>query len=680
MPCVPRFAKRTFRGHHATFKRSCMPDGSDRGLIDWVDGHPISRRFGDVYFARGSGVAETRHVFLDGNNLRERWGRLAPHDQFCVGETGFGTGLNFACAWQLWDIVAPSTARLHFLSLERYPLPASDIARTLAIWPELARYRDALLRQWSDFGPGWHRLVLASGRVLLTLVIGDVQGVLAQIDAVIDAWFLDGFAPAKNPDMWRPGVLAAVARLSRPGGTCATYTVASAVRSALQAGGFAVEKRKGFGQKREMLRGTLVHAPPAPWLARPSRSHASRRAIVVGAGLAGTAAAASLARRGWSVVIVDRHATVAAEASGNPQGVLYARPSPHGTLLSELVGAGLQHTCRLLPELGLEDGADFAGCGVLQLAYDADEAARHEKLASLGWPRTLLTALPRAEASARAGVQLPVGGLFFAGAGWVHPPAICRAFAALPGIRQVLGREALALERFDGNWTVADGLGPIARAPVVVIAGAGQSFSFAEIRHLPHRLIRGQLTFVPETSASSALRTVLSGDGYVAPAREGRHSLGATHRFRASPTGLTAAEHAENLAKLARLSPALYAAVGGDRLDPTQLEGRAALRCSAPDYLPIVGPMVDAATFASIYAPLARDATLELEARSPWLEGLYVSTAHGSRGLVTAPLAGEILAAYLEDEPAPLPRAVTDAMHPSRFALRALVRRRAASG
>ena len=398
-----------------------MPDASDRGLIDWVDGQPVSRRFGDVYFSRDSGVAETRHVFLDGNNLRERWGRLAPLDQFCVGETGFGTGLNFACAWQLWDIVAPSTARLHFLSLERYPLSAPDIARTLGTWPELATYRDALLRQWGDFAPGWHRLVLANGRVLLTLVIGDVQDVLAQIDAVIDAWFLDGFAPAKNPDMWRAGVLATVARLSRPGATCATYTVATAVRSALQAAGFAVEKRKGFGQKREMLRGTLVHAPPAPWgapwFARPSRSHANRRAIVVGAGLAGTAAAASLARRGWSVAIVDRHATVAAEASGNPQGVLYARPSPHGTLLSELVTSGLQHTCRLLPELGLEDGADFAGCGVLQLAYDADEAARQEKLASLGWPRTLLRGLSRAEASARAGVELPVGGLFFPQAG-----------------------------------------------------------------------------------------------------------------------------------------------------------------------------------------------------------------------------------------------------------------------
>jgi len=234
-------------------------------------------------------------------------------------------------------------------------------------------------------------LVLANGRIFLTLIIGDVRDVLEQIDAIVDAWFLDGFAPARNPDMWQPEVLAAVARLSRSGGTCATYTVAGAVRSALETAGFAIEKHKGFGRKREMLRGVLVGAPRAPWrapwFARPSRPHADRRAMVVGAGLAGTAAAASLARRGWSVAIVDQHATVAAEASGNPQGVLYARPSPHGTVLSELVTSGLQHTCRLFPELGLEDGTDFARCGVLQLAYDADEEARQEKLVSLGWPR-----------------------------------------------------------------------------------------------------------------------------------------------------------------------------------------------------------------------------------------------------------------------------------------------------
>jgi len=638
----------------------------------------VSRLFGDVYFSRDSGIAEARHVFLGGNDLRRRWTALAARGAFVVGETGFGTGLNFACAWQLWDEVAPPAARLSYLSVERYPLPAADVARTLGLWPELGAYRAALLAQWQDFAPGWHRLVLGAGRVLLTLVVGDVREVLSRVEAAVEAWFLDGFAPAKNPEMWHPGVLAETARLSRPGATCATYTVAGEVRRGLEAAGFAVEKTAGFGRKREMLRGTLVGPSPArwraPWFARPPAT-TDRRAVVVGAGLAGTATAASLAARGWSVTLVDRQSAIAAEASGNPLGVLYARLSPHGTALSELVASGLQYTCRRLGTFALDPAADFDRCGVLQIAHDDEEARRHARLAALGWPATLLSRLDRAEASARAGIDLPAGGLLFPAAGWVHPPALCRALATHPGVRLVLGREAVQLRPAADGWVVSDVGGAIATAPIVVLAGAGGSTAFTQARHLPMRSIRGQLSLVPATPASRALQTVLCGDGYVAPAYHGQHSIGATHRFRDASTALTAAEHRENLDKLARLAPALYAAVGGDRLEPAQLPGRAALRWSAPDYLPIVGPLVDATAFASAYAPLARDATLEVDAPSPWLAGLHVNTAHGSRGLVTAPLAGEMLAAALEDEPAPLPRAVMEAAHPSRFLLRALIRR-----
>ncbi len=656
-----------------------MSSGPDSALIDWHEGQPVSRRFGDVYFSRDSGIAEARHVFLGGNDLRRRWAALAPGDRFVIGETGFGTGLNFACAWQLWDEVAAPGARLSYLAVEQFPLASADLARTLALWPELAAHGTALLAQWQDFPPGWHRLSFGGGRVMLTLVVGDVRDALPRVAAAVDAWFPDGFAPAKNPEMWQPEVLADTARLSRRGATCATYTVAGEVRRGLEAVGFAVEKTPGFGRKREMLRGELVRAPPqhwrAPWFAAPQAA-IDRRAVVVGAGLAGAATAASLAARGWSVDLVDRHDAIAAEASGNRQGMLYARLSSHPTALSELVAAGLQHSCRLLPTLPLEPGSDWEACGVLQLADEDDEARRQARLAALGWPGTLLSRLDRADASARAGIDVPAGGLLFPGAGWVSPSALCRALVNHAGIRIAFGREALRLERSTDGWSVSDRNGTIATAPVVVIAGAGDSAAFAQTSHLPLRLIRGQLSFVPATPASRALRTVLCGDGYVAPARDGCHSLGATHRFRDASTALTAAEHRENLGKLARLAPALYAAVDGDCLDPAVLPGRAALRCSAPDYLPIIGPVVDAAAFRAAYAPLARDATLELEAPSPWFEGLYVNTAHGSRGLVTAPLSGEILAAYLEGEPAPLPRAVMEATHPSRFLLRNLIRRR----
>ncbi|HTO50317.1 MAG TPA: bifunctional tRNA (5-methylaminomethyl-2-thiouridine)(34)-methyltransferase MnmD/FAD-dependent 5-carboxymethylaminomethyl-2-thiouridine(34) oxidoreductase MnmC [Burkholderiales bacterium] len=649
-------------------------------LIDWQDGQPVSRRFGDVYFSRESGLDETRHVFLEGNALRERWVALPPQGHFTIGETGFGTALNFAAAWALWEENAPPDARLRYVSIERYPLAPPDIARTLAMWPELARYREALLGQWREVAPGWHRFVFGGGRVLLTLLAGDVHTTLPRLDGRVDAWFLDGFAPARNPEMWQPEVLVQVARLSAPRATCATYSVAGEVRRGLETAGFAVEKTPGFGRKREMLRGVL-RTPPrsrwrAPWFARPAWRAEERRAIVIGAGLAGTSTAASLAARGWSVALLDRHETIAAEASGNPQGVLYARLSPHATALTELVTTGLEYTARSLSLLGLERGADFDPCGVLELEYDDSERVRQSRLAAQGWPPGFLARLDRSEASERAGLAVASGGLFFPRIGWVRPPALCRALTTHTAVEVALGRAALSLRHVRGGWEVHAGGGPIAAAPVVVIAASGASATFGETAHLPLRLIRGQLTLVPETPASRSLRTVLCGDGYIAPAVGGVHSLGATHKFRDTSTGVTAAEHAENLAKLAALAPALHAAVGADRLDPARLAGRAALRCSSPDYLPIIGPVVDAARFARSYAPLARDATLELAAPSPWLDGLFVNAAHGSRGLVTAPLSGELLAACLEDEPAPLPESVVQAVHPSRFLLRALIRGR----
>ena len=666
---------------------SLLPDGTlthptdpATGELEWQDGQPFSRRFGDVFFSRDSGIAETQHVFLAGNALRERWANLAAGAPFVVAETGFGTGLNFLCAWALWDETAPRDARLHFVSIEAYPLARDELVRALALWPQLAPYRDALAMRWEAFAPGWHRVAFASGRVILTLLVGDVATALPRLDAVVDAWFLDGFAPARNPGMWSSAVLAQVAHLSRAGSTFATYTASSEVRRHLEAAGFAVRKESGFGRKREMLAGTLHArvAPPwhAPWFASPSAHGGERRAVVVGAGPAGASTAASLAARGWGVEVLERRGDTGPAAAAKHQGVLYAHPSPHPTALNELALAGIQHTARALRAGRVPDVRDYSLCGVLQLACDEHEAGRQAGVAALGLPRALLHPVERAEAAAIAGLDVPQGGLFFPTAGWVHPPALCAALLDHPGIRVRSAHDALEIARKGTQWTVRDGRSIAAAAPVVVIAGGADSAGFPQTRHLPLRTIRGQITLVPANAASAALRTVLCGEGYFAPARRGAHSLGATHKFRDRATDVRAGEHAENLERLGRLAPALHAALGVDGLDVAALEGLAGLRCSSPDYLPVIGPVVDAATFMQVYARLSHDATLALREPAPWLDGLYVNTAHGSRGLITAPLSGELLAAYLDGEPSPLPVNVTEALHPSRFLLRALIRRR----
>ena len=651
--------------------------------LDWDDqGLPRSRVFDDVYFSDKSGLDETRYVFLEQNNLRERFAALPVGGRLVIGETGFGTGLNFLCAWQLFEQHAVAGARLHFVSVEKYPLSLPDLQRALALWPELKPFAEQLLAQYRAIHQGLQRLILDNGRVVLTLLIGDALEQLPQLDAQVDAWFLDGFAPAKNPDMWTAELFAELARLAAPGSTLSTFTSTGWVRRLLNAAGFKMKRTPGIGHKWEILRGTFLGWPeqtqaPAvakPWFARPAPLTGERRALVIGAGLAGCATAASLAARGWQVSLLERHDALAQEASGNPQGVLYLKLSAHGTALSQLIVSGFGYTRRLLEHL--QRGVDWDDCGVLQLAFNAKEAERQAQLAA-AFAEDLLHTLDKDQAQSRAGIGLQWGGLFYPEGGWVHPPALCQWQAAHRNIRILTHHDVLDLRRTNGQWQAWDGEKLLAEAPMAVLAGAAEIKRFTYSSDLPLKRIRGQITRLPQTATSRSLNTVVCAEGYVAPARLGEHTLGASFDFNNDDLTPTVAEHAGNLKMLEEISHDLVTRLGADTLQPQLLEGRAAFRCTSPDYLPIVGPLADGQAFADAYGALSKDARKTPDTPCPWLDGLYVNSGHGSRGLITAPLAGELLAAWLDDEPLPLPRAVAEACHPNRFALRRLIRGKA---
>ncbi|PYC43181.1 bifunctional tRNA (5-methylaminomethyl-2-thiouridine)(34)-methyltransferase MnmD/FAD-dependent 5-carboxymethylaminomethyl-2-thiouridine(34) oxidoreductase MnmC [Pseudomonas soli] len=643
--------------------------------IDWDDqGRPHSRQYDDVYFAINEGIDETLHVFIEQNHLRQRFAELQPHACLVIGETGFGTGMNFFCAWQLFAELAPADARLHFVSVEKYPLARDDLARAMQLWPELAAFTQPLLEQYVAIHPGFQQFSLEGGRVTLTLMIGDALEQLPQLDARIDAWFLDGFAPAKNPDMWTPELFAQLARLSHPGTTLGTFTTTGWVRRSLIEAGFAMKKVPGIGKKWEVMHGVYSGAPvarAAPWYAHPAPASGPREALVIGAGLAGSATAQSLAARGWQVSVLERHEGLAREASGNPQGVLYLKLSAHGTALSQMILAGFGYTRRWLEHL--QRGQDWDACGVLQLAFDDQENARQAKLAA-AFDNSLLQRLERAHAEAIAGVALPSGGLYYPEGGWVHPPALCRAQLDHPRIRLLTHADVLELRRTDGLWQAWEGERLLASAPLVVLAGAADIRRFPACAGLPLKRIRGQITRLPVTESSRALRTVVCADGYVAPPRGDEHTLGASFDFNSEDLTPTVAEHQGNLALLDDISTDLAARLRTAELDPAQLQGRAAFRCTSPDYLPIVGPMADVEAFNEAYAMLGKDARQVPDVACPWLEGLYVNSGHGSRGLITAPLSGELIAAWVSGEPLPVPRAVAEACHPNRFALRRLIR------
>ncbi|WP_207281334.1 bifunctional tRNA (5-methylaminomethyl-2-thiouridine)(34)-methyltransferase MnmD/FAD-dependent 5-carboxymethylaminomethyl-2-thiouridine(34) oxidoreductase MnmC [Pseudomonas sp. FW300-N2F2] len=651
--------------------------------LDWDDqGRPRSRVFDDVYFSDQSGLEETRYVFLEQNNLAERFAALPADGRLVIGETGFGTGLNFLCAWQLFEQCAPSGARLHFVSVEKYPLNPQDLCRALALWPQLALQAEQLLGQYVAIHQGFQRLVLANGRVTLTLLIGDALEQLPQLDGQIDAWFLDGFAPARNPEMWTAELFAELARLAAPGATLSTFTSTGWVRRLLNAAGFKMKRTPGIGHKWEILRGvflgwpeqTPTPSPAKPWYARPVPPTGERRALVIGGGLAGCASAASLAARGWQVTLLERHAGLAEEASGNPQGVLYLKLSAHGTALSQMILSGFGYTRRVLEQL--QRGVDWDACGVLQLAFNSKETERQAQLAE-AFPTDLLHTLDQSEAQARSGIGLACGGLFYPEGGWVHPPALCRWQASGPAIDVQPHHDVLHLRRVDGQWQAWDSERCLASAPVVILASAAEIKRFEPAADLPLKRIRGQITRLPQTHRSQSLATVVCAEGYVAPPRQGEHTLGASFDFNSDDLTPTAAEHAGNLQMLEEISQDLVQRLNAATLDPEHLEGRVAFRCTSPDYLPIVGPLADRQAFTDTYAALGKDARQVPDAPCPWLAGLYINSGHGSRGLITAPLSGELIAAWLDNEPLPLPRSVAEACHPNRFALRALIRGKA---
>lgn len=602
------------------------------GELEWREGEPWSPRYRDVFFARGGGLAEAEHVFLAGNRLAPRFASLSPGDTFEIGETGFGTGLNFLAATALFMRCAPSGARLSYVSAEAHPLSRDDLVRSAALWPELAVHARDLTSLWHAFVPGFHRLRLAEGRIALTLLVGDATAQLAALEGTMNAWFLDGFAPDRNPEMWSPALFHEIARCSQQGTTLATYSVAGAVRRGLEAAGFSLSKHPGYGRKREMLVGTFARGVPP----RTPRS-SIRRVAVIGAGLAGAAAAASLASRGLAVTLYERGATAAAGASGNPQGVLYVRLSGHDTPLRRLLLASYQHALRELPRLLGDEGDRWHRCGVLQLAFDADEAKRQALLLAATLPPEVLATVDATQASALAGVPIGSPGLHFPGGGWVHPPALVRALLAHENIRLRLATDVRELQARDHRWAVLSAEGSDA-VDAVVLATA-QAANALLPRPLPLRAIAGQISLLPATPESRALRGVICGRGYVAPAREGAHTLGATHRMNEASTDLRAEDHAANLRALETLCPALARSLGS--LDASPLSGRAAVRCTSPDTLPIAG-MVE--------------------------PGLYITTAHGSRGLVTTLLAGELIASTVAGEALPLTRQLVQALSPARYA------------
>lgn len=648
-----------------------------------AEGIPVSPIYRDRYHPHAGALAQARHVFLAGNGLPERWRQ---RDRFVVIETGFGLGNNFLATWLAWREDRRRPQRLCFISVERHPVQRADLAR-LPRDPALAELGDALAAAWPPLTPNLHRLSFDDGRVELLLAFGDVQVWLPELVARFDAAMLDGFAPDRNARMWEAPVCKALARLAAPDATLATWTAASALRDGLQTAGFDTQLVPGSGGKPDI---TLArHAPSfMPRKAPPGREASrstTRRALIVGAGLAGCGAAWALAEQGWRSCVLDAGPQPACGASGNAAGLF------HGTVhADDGTHARFNRAAALQAQQVVADAIEHHGVrgavqGLLRLETGAVSlAAMQARLAALRLPADYVQALDAAQATALAGLPLSVPAWFYPGGGWVEPAGLAGHFLVRAGSQAVL-RLNCHVERLQahaGGWQLFDAAGQqIDEAETVVLANAADALRLLGHPDWPVMQMRGQISWLPQARRHGLAlpRVPVSGAGYLLPGIDGSALFGATAQPGDPDGSVRESDHRHNLGQLQRLTGASFT------IDPEQLQGRTQWRCVSADRLPIVGAVPleglvgQATTLGAVLpsGPPAPHSRLDQPRFVPRQPGLYVCTGYGSRGIGWSALAARLLAAWITGAPAPLEASLIDAVDPARFVSRAV--RRASS-
>lgn len=619
--------------------------------LSWNDaGTPISDSFEDVYFSNNNGLHETQYVFLKQNNLPERW-LIHDRDFFVIAETGFGTGLNFLATWHAFCHYRETNpegkvTRLHFISFEKFPLTKLDLKQALAVWPELSLLSEQLISAYPYAVPGCQRLRFDGGAVVLDLWLGDINELLPQVyepaGGLADVWFLDGFAPSKNPDMWTENLFSQIYRLSRPLTTLSTFTAAGFVRRGLADAGFVMSKVVGHGEKRSMLTGrsqkTKTHVKTLP----------VRSIAIVGGGIASACLTYLLTQRGYQVELFCADMDVAEGASGNPQGAIYPLLHQPDDLLSQFFVSAFHFCQHLLNNIHKNEMLNHDWCGVLLKDIDEKSSQKNIELLNAGFPIEL--------------IQSHIDGAFFPQGGWVVPTELVKTLFQLSAnnglLKQHKNCEIISLQKMTDHWELINKDGIRWSASQVVLANGVDVTMFEQTTSLPITPMRGQISTLLASEYDAISSYVVCGDGYIVPALDGKQVIGATYVRNDMTRDIRDSEHEENKAKMQRT-------VSQDVSTYTILSGRAAIRGVTRDHFPLIGGLRSAETLQITGSQMPK---------SGWLpeigSGLFILAGLGSRGLCSAPLSAEIAAALLLQEPLPCSLSTLRNIDPQRKWLR----------
>ncbi|WP_350656114.1 FAD-dependent 5-carboxymethylaminomethyl-2-thiouridine(34) oxidoreductase MnmC [Psychrobacter sp. S1-30-MNA-CIBAN-0213] len=657
------------------------PANIDWQMDDTGNMVPVSGEFEDVYFSHADGLAESRHVFLAHNQLPERLANLAPKQCFTIAELGFGTGLNLLATWQLWRQLREThpqlaTAKLHFITTEKFPIPLADLTQILALWgqraPELTEIIELFLSAYPPLIAGCHRLHFFNDNLTVDIWLGDAAISLAKLALdtstkpvpYIDAWFLDGFAPSCNSTLWAENIFAQIQRLSRSKTTAATYSCAGIVKRALQNCGFEIKKVKGFGRKREML--TAIMTDPLLPDSNSSNEGSTKsgdqnHTVIIGAGVSGLLAAWSLANRGINVTLLDKSAPLAG-ASGNPRALLAPKMTPIHHVDEHLHTIGYLYSSRLYRKLN-EKAAKQNTAPVLELTGALDLLMKAnigtEQIAN--YPDDMATTLSLAQAQEATGLKTQdlLENLYLPQSGLVNPQALKNIILTHPLIHfQHL--EVSSINEMESHVCIEgsnqdkDIISII--ADNVVICAAFESHQLDK-RIFDCRKIRGQLSwFIPSAAQWAKLPKLplkyggyctsfsgQAGDSKLNEVVEGEQYLllGASFVRNDTDTDIRNEEHQISREKLVTAIPEMESVIP---TDTSLWQGRAGIRTQTPDYHPMVGQLVGS-------------------------KRIWPMSAMGAKGYALAPICAETLADMMLGSFAPLSAAMLARLSPNRTRL-----------
>lgn len=618
-------------------------------VIELSDGKPYSPEFEDIYATRSGAYGQACTVFLSEGEVARRW---QGKERFTVLENGFGLGTNFLATLKAWRNDPKRSAHLEYVALECFPVSRSQIEQYAAV--ELADEAKELASHWPVCIPGYHTLTFDGGRVRLILIFGDSQTFANKLSLQYDALFLDGFGPQKNPRMWEAGLLRSLSRYAKEGAVVTTWCTKGDVRRALIGAGFEIEKKKGFGKKRERLFGIMKAR-------RTKHNHrAIEDVIVIGGGLAGANVAYSLRMQGVQVRVVDQAPVPGGAASALSWGILHPHFTRDDSPLSKLSREGFLLARSRLRELEEKTGEPlFEPLGCLQMAHTDEIYAEWQSAASQDQPFALPadygTLLQKEEASLKAGLSLKRGGWFFPMAGMARSGAFCRALIKASGASYRGNTQVVALKKQDKYWQLIGEFGEVIdEATDVVVCAAFASEALLGTA-LGLEALPGRITLLRDTDLTE-LKCPVSGEGYIAHMSDGYCGVGATYELERTGPWTETKAHENNLEKLdSLLTKSVPVVVTG---------AYCGVRAAGPGRLPVLGASIDEEKWLSVcrsHKEYPQDSSL-------WdQEGLRVLAGLGSRGLSMSALCADMLTSLMLGVALPADPALLKTLAPSRY-------------